>query len=83
MILDFTQCDDSSSAGLRGVLVGVKKFKGLNKTLVRTGMNKVVREVFRVSGFDRILTIEDDIATALGKHGSGALRARVAPLIGT
>ena len=68
IIMDFSGCDYISSAGLRGVLIAAKKSKAAHTTLVLAGMNKMVREVFRVSGFDRMLTIEPDLTTALENH---------------
>lgn len=68
IVLDFSGCDYISSAGLRGVLIGAKKSKAAQTTLVLTGMNPMVREVFRVSGFDKMLTIEPDVDTALSRY---------------
>ena len=68
IVLDFSGCDYISSAGLRGVLIGAKKSKAAQTTLVLTGMNAMVREVFRVSGFDKMLSIEPDVSAALSHH---------------
>lgn len=68
MVLDFSGCDYISSAGLRSILIAAKKCKASAKTLVLAGMNPTVREVFRVSGFDRMLDIEPDVASALAHH---------------
>lgn len=68
IVIDFSGCDYISSAGLRGILIGAKKSKAAATTLVLAGMNKMVREVFRVSGFDRMLSIEPDVDAALAKH---------------
>lgn len=68
IVLDFSGCDYISSAGLRGILIAAKKSKTAQTTLVLAAMNTMVREVFRVSGFDKMLTIEPDVATAVGNH---------------
>jgi len=68
IVLDFSGCDYISSAGLRGVLIAAKKSKAAQTTLVLADMNKMVREVFRVSGFDRMLAIEQDVDTAIANH---------------
>ena len=65
LVLDLADLDYVSSAGLRSVLIAAKKANSADKTLVLVGMNAMVREVFRVSGFDRMLTIEPDAATAI------------------
>lgn len=69
ILLDFSGCDYVSSAGLRSILIAAKRSKAAGKTLVLAGMNKVVRDVFRVSGFDRMLLVEPDLESALAKHG--------------
>lgn len=68
VVIDFSDCDYVSSAGLRSLLIGAKKGKASNTQLVLAGMNDVVREVFRVTGFDKMLKIEPDLDSALAKH---------------
>lgn len=68
VVLDFSDCAYISSAGLRSVLIAAKKCKANATALVLAGMNATVREVFRVSGFDRMVAIEPDVATALANH---------------
>lgn len=68
MLLDFSGCDYISSAGLRSILIAAKKCKATGKNMVLAGMNDTVREVFRVSGFDRMLVIEPDVEAAIAKH---------------
>ena len=68
IVVDFSECSYISSAGLRSVLIAAKKASSTDKTLVLAGMNQMVREVFRVSGFDKMLTIEPDAATAISLH---------------
>lgn len=67
ILIDFTACDYVSSAGLRAILIGAKRCKAASKSLVLAGMNKVVRDVFRVSGFDKMLVIEADLETAVAR----------------
>jgi anti-sigma B factor antagonist len=69
LYVDFSDCPYVSSAGLRAVLIGAKTAKKADKRLVLAGMNPIVREVFKVSGFDRMLTIEPDLETARQQHG--------------
>ena len=69
ILVDFTPCDYVSSAGLRVILIGAKRCKAAGKSLVLAGMNKVVGDVFRVSGFDKMLMIEPDLETAIARHG--------------
>ncbi len=69
LFVDFADCAYVSSAGLRAVLIAAKTAKKSDRRLVLAGMNPIVREVFKVSGFDRMLVIEDDLATAVAAHG--------------
>jgi len=64
IIIDFSQLDYISSAGLRVVLVGAKMTRAPRKFAL-CGMKPHIREVFDVSGFSKILAIHPDRATAL------------------
>lgn len=63
IILDFSEMDYISSAGLRVVLVGAKMTRAPRK-FVLCGMKPHIREVFDVSGFAKILSIHPDRAAA-------------------
>ena len=58
LTLDFSGLDYISSAGLR-VLLSVKKLMNAENGDMRvTGCNEIVKEIFEVTGFTDILTIE-------------------------
>jgi len=57
LILDFGKLDYISSAGLRVLLAAHKAMCGKGGLKV-TNVNEIVREVFDVTGFADILTIE-------------------------
>ena len=58
LIMDFTDLEYISSAGLR-VLIGTqKKLKLDDIQLIIRNINPTVKEIFRMSGFDKILNIE-------------------------
>lgn len=63
IILDFSELDYISSAGLRVVLVGAKMTRAPRKFAL-CGMKPHIREVFDVSGFAKILAIQPDRAAA-------------------
>ncbi|MCB1990215.1 MAG: STAS domain-containing protein [Geminicoccaceae bacterium] len=69
LFVDFAECAYVSSAGLRAVLIAAKTAKKTDHRLVLAGMNPIVREVFNVSGFDRMLVIEHDLAMAVAAQG--------------
>lgn len=58
MILDFDKLDFVSSAGLRVLLLIQKKSKALNGNLVIKNVKPEIQEVFDMTGFSDILTIE-------------------------
>ena len=51
------------------MLIAAKTAKKTDHRLVLAGMNPIVREVFNVSGFDRMLVIEHDLAMAVAAQG--------------
>ena len=57
LVLDFGKLDYISSAGLRVLLSAHKAMSGKGGMKV-TNVNEIVREVFDVTGFSDILTIE-------------------------
>ena len=57
LTLDFSKLDYISSAGLR-VLLSTHKAMSAKGGLKITNVNEIVREVFDVTGFSDILTIE-------------------------
>ena len=57
LTLDFSKLDYISSAGLR-VLLSAHKVMSAKGGMKVTNVNEIVREVFEVTGFADILTIE-------------------------
>jgi len=65
LAIDMTGLDYISSAGLRVLLVMAKKVQQAAGKVALFGLNPNVREVFSVSGFDTIFTIQPDAAAAV------------------
>ena len=57
IVVDMTQCDFVSSAGLR-VIVAMQKRASVDGSLVFRNIHPEVMEVLKMTGFDNILTIE-------------------------
>ena len=57
LVLDFSALDYISSAGLR-VLLSAQKAMSKQGSMKLTGVNESVMEVFEITGFSGILTIE-------------------------
>ena len=58
LTLDFSGLDYISSAGLRVLLSAKKLMNAENGDMRVTGCNEIVKEIFEVTGFTDILTIE-------------------------
>ena len=58
LIVDFDKVDYISSAGLRLLISTQKKLKPDNIPFVIKNANDTIKEIFRMSGFDKILKIE-------------------------
>lgn len=59
MLIDFTNLDYISSAGLRLLLATAKGLKSAGGELRVCSLNKTVKEVFDISGFAAILNVYD------------------------
>lgn len=59
LTMDFSSLEYISSAGLRVLLSAHKTMKKQEGSMVVRGSNEEVREVFTITGFDRILTVEN------------------------
>ncbi len=57
LILDFSELEYISSAGLR-VVLGAQKTMNKQGQMIVKNVNETVREVFDITGFSDILTIE-------------------------
>ncbi|MBQ6662666.1 MAG: STAS domain-containing protein [Firmicutes bacterium] len=57
LTLDFANLEYISSAGLRVLLSAQKTMNNQGEMVIRNA-NETVREVFEVTGFDEILTVE-------------------------
>lgn len=57
IVMDFTNVEYISSAGLRLLVSLQKQAKAEGHTMTIKNINAVVREVFRISGFDKAFTV--------------------------
>lgn len=58
LIIDFANLEYISSAGLRVLIATQKKLKPDNIPMTIKNVNGTISEIFRMSGFDKILKIE-------------------------
>lgn len=71
IVIDMTDVDYVSSFGLRVLLMAAKKVSAKDGRLVLCGLKHDVLNVFRISGFLKILTVVDDRDAALAAIGDG------------
>ncbi len=65
VLLDLGDLQYVSSAGLRSILVGAKKAKMLGGGLSCCGLQPLVRKIFEVSEFSRLVPVFDSLEEAL------------------
>jgi len=65
ILIDFDNLNYISSAGLRVLLATAKKMITINGALKICSLNKTVYEVFDISGFNKILSLEANEEEAL------------------
>ena len=69
VVVDFSDLSYVSSAGLRVLLMGAKRLRASQGKLALCGLNANIRDVFAMSGFDKILTIVPDRTEAVAAVG--------------
>ena len=65
VIMDLEKLSYISSAGLRAVLLTAKSLWKRNAKFVLCSLSAQIREVFEISGFDKIITLHASSAEAL------------------
>jgi anti-anti-sigma factor len=65
LVLDFSDLAYISSAGLRSVLLAGKKFKAKEGRVLICGLNKMVKDVFHISGFTGMFPVYENREEAL------------------
>lgn len=65
LVLDFENVAYISSAGMRVILITAKSLQQSGVKLALCSMNGSIREVFTISGFDKIIEIHTSQAEAL------------------
>ena len=64
-IIDLSELDYISSAGLRSILATAKKLKAKKGDILLAALQDAVKEVFEISGFSSIIPIYDSMEAAL------------------
>ena len=75
MVVDLSKLEFITSAGLRALLLAKKTLGKQDAKLVVSGIRGVVKEVFRISKFDALLTVAETPGAAVGKVSPAAAAA--------
>ena len=71
LIIDFRNVDYMSSVGLRALMMAVKAAKQASVKILVTGMNETMQEIFRISGFEKLLVVHESLESALAAASAG------------
>ncbi len=69
VLIDFGALSYISSAGLRVILLVARQLQKRNAAFALCSLSDLIREVFEISGFDKIISIHDTQAEAVEKIG--------------
>lgn len=75
MVVDLAELEFITSAGLRALWLAHQTLTAAGARMVVTGIKGVVREVFRISKFDALLTVSETTADAVAQISPAAAEA--------
>ena len=75
VVLDFSKLEYISSAGLRVLMLAARQAKAAGGTIVISGLQPLVAEIFQISRFTMVFTITPTLRDALAKVSTEALAA--------
>ena len=75
IVLDLSQLEYISSAGLRVLMIAAKEARARRGKMLAVALQPVVREIFEISRFTLVFEIFDSLQEALSKISPAALAA--------
>ena len=75
VVLDLSGLDYISSAGLRVLMLAAKQTKAQGGTLMLSGLQPLVKEIFEISRFTLLFEIAPSVREALARASASALAA--------
>jgi anti-anti-sigma factor len=66
LVLDFSGIEYISSAGLRVLMLAAKQARTAGGSVAIAALQPVVREIFEISRFDKVLPCHTDVEQAVG-----------------
>lgn len=70
LLMDFGRVSYISSAGLRVCLILAKRFRSTGQAFALCSLSDVNREIMAISGFDKLIMVHEDPASAIATLGS-------------
>ena len=65
LVLDFSELDYINSAGLRVLVMGYQRLNPRGGRIIICGVRDYIAEIFDISGYNRIFSMQSDIREAL------------------
>lgn len=78
LVLDLSQLEYISSVGLRAFMVAERGLRERQARLIVAALSGVVKEIFAISRFDRVLSVADSVDDALAQCSPAARAAYAA-----
>jgi len=75
LVLDLSGVDYISSVGLRVLMIAAKQMRAAQARLSVAALQSVVAEIFTISRFDKVLTVNATLEGALAQVSDAALAA--------
>jgi anti-anti-sigma factor len=75
LVLDFSGVEYISSVGLRVLMIAAKQMRAAQAKLSVAALRSVVAEIFSISRFDKVLTVNATLEDALAQSSDTALAA--------
>lgn len=75
LVLDFGGVEYISSVGLRALMIGARAAKTKGGSFTMAALQPMVREVFQISRFDKVIETHDDVEAALAAISADAAAA--------
>ena len=75
LVLDLSGLEYISSVGLRAFMVAERRLRDAQSRLILAALSGVVKEIFAISRFDRVLTVTSSVDDALAQCSAEARAA--------
>jgi anti-anti-sigma factor len=75
LVLDFAAVEYISSVGLRVLMIAARQMRAAGAGLSVAALQSVVAEIFGISRFDKVLTVDATLEDALARVSDAALAA--------